>query len=78
MKGFSLPQQNWIDTFDHEGRSGGGPLLVGGPERQLGDQSDLPAERESTSDHDRCGTVIGLTFSSSSYGTYHFERRVFP
>lgn len=39
---------------------------------------DLVAERGSTSEHDGCGSDIGLTFSSSSYGTYHFERRVFP
>ena len=57
---------------------GGGLLLVDGPERQLGVQSDLTAERGSTSDREGYETSSGLTFSSSSYGTYHFDRRVFP
>lgn len=61
------PQRNWTDTSGPEGRSAGVLLLLFAPIQQK--QHNLEYS---------LWLIDGRTFSSSSNGTYHFDRRVLP
>jgi len=78
----SLPLQSLTDISDHGVRLGDGLLLVDGPTYQLSSSWSIQLKQlrepsQSIVDGGFKGDV-DYTFSSSSYGTYHFDKRVFP